>query len=199
MLDFLGRSEEAIFWEWFFDNKTKIEDFMDSDFSDYTIYHKLREKIKIYNSILIPELTKEENKFVLIISPGGIKEGIEPTKKLYKNRPKLENWIIKKYRQPSDKILLNFEGIEYPSNHIEIIAEFNQEEKVDIKVFIKNMDKDERRYKTLAFLYLDHILGEFNTIMKVRYIDFLHLDEDKSVINSISLLELRKLIEVNLY
>jgi hypothetical protein len=61
------------------------------------------------------------------------------------------------------------------------------------------MNKDEKKYQTLAFLYLDHILGEFNTITKVGSIVFRHLDEGKTIENSINLLQLRKLIEDKLY
>lgn len=173
---------------------------MDSDFSDYTIYNQLTKKLQSYNSILLPELTKTKNdEYVLIITPDGNEKGIEPIRKLYENHPKLKNWIIKKYRQPCDEITLNFKGITYLSSDIEIIPEFESEDKVDLRLFVRNLKKDENKYKSLAYLYLDHILGEFNSITKVRYVDFYHLDEDKSVKGGISLLELRKLIEQNLY
>ena len=64
--------KEEDFWKWFRMNKSKIETFMESDFSDYTIYNQLTKKIRTYNSILFPELTKTENdKYVLIITPDG--------------------------------------------------------------------------------------------------------------------------------
>lgn len=75
----------------------------------------------------------------------------------------------------------------------------SEKEKVDIDVFVTNMNEDEKKYQTLAFPYFDHILGEFNTITKVGYIDFHHLDKGKGVQNSISLLQLRNLIAKELY
>lgn len=199
MFNILKKHKEANFWEWFVKNKTNIESFMDSDFSDFTIYNQLTKKLQSYNSILFPELTKTKNgEYVLIITPDGDEKGIEPTIKLYDNRPQIENWIIKKYRQPCDEIGLNFDGIEYPSSDIEIIPDF-EEDKVDLRIFVRNLNKDETRYKSLAFLYLGHILGEFNSITKIRYIDFYHLDDDESVEGGIGLLELRKLIEEKLY
>lgn len=200
MFNFLKSNKEKKFWKWFVNNKSKIELFMDSDFSDYTIYNQLTKKIKSYNSILFPELTKtEDNKYVLIITPDGVEKGIEPTKKLYNNQPKIENWIVKKYRQPCDEIGLNFNGVEYPLSDIEIIPKFEDKDKVDLSIFVRNLNKDEKGYKNLAYLYLDHILGEFNSIMKIRYVDFYHLDEDKSVKGGVNILELRKLIEKELY
>lgn len=196
-----SQNAEEQFWNWFTKNKSRIEKFIDSSHSDYSVYNELTKRIKSYNELLFPELTKtKENKYVLIITPDGLKDGIEPTKKLGESHPEIPSWIIKKFRQPCDEITLNFNGVEFPSSDIEIIAELDDElEKVNIAVFVRNMNKDEKNHKSLAFLYLDHILGEFNSITKVGYIDFYHLDDNKTVENSISLLGLRKLITENLY
>ena len=200
MFNLLKKDKEAIFWKWFVKNKSKIEIFIQSDFSDYTIYNKLTKNIKSYNSILFPEITMtEKHEFVLVITPDGDIKGIEPTKILFDSKPEIENWIIQKYRQPCDEIVLNFNGIKYPSSDIEIIPEFEDKDKVDLRIFIRNLKKDEQKYKSLAFLYLDHILGEFNSITKVRYIDFFNLEESQSVEGGISLLELRRQIEHKLY
>jgi hypothetical protein len=200
MFEFLKRNKEEQFWDWFVKNKSEIEIFLDSKSTDYTIYKALTKKLKNYNSILFPELTKtENNKYVLIITPDGNSEGIEPTKVLYREHPEIENWIVKKYRQPCDEIRLNFDGIEYPSSDIEIIPEFDNADKVNLNLFVRNLTKDENRYKSLAYLYLDHILGEFNTITKIGYVNFYHLDEDKRVKGGIGILTLRKLIEDKLY
>lgn len=194
-------SKEEIFWSWFINNKRRIEEFVDSNHTNYSIYNKLTARIKEYNSILFPELTKTENEeFVLIITPDGMKDGFEPTKSLAATAPPIENWIITKFRQPVDQITLNFKGLEYPSSDIEIFPEIDPEkEVVNIEVFIRNMNLDPNTYQSLAFLYLDHILGEFNTIMKVGYINFRHLDVNKKVKDGISLLELRNLIAKELY
>jgi len=206
MLSFFKRKDnpktsEEKFWNWFVENKAKFEKFMDSDHTDYSIYNKLTSEIQKYHAELFPELTKtEDDKYVLIITPDGIKAGVEPTKKLAAACPVIENWVIVKFRQPSDYITLNFKGLEYPATDIEVLPQIDHEkEVVDIDVFIRNMNKDESLYQSLAFLYLYHILGEFNSITKVGYIDFHHLDENKKVENSISLIELRNLIAENLY
>ncbi len=195
------KTPEEKFWNWFVENKAKLEKFMDSDQRNFSIYNKLTTEIQKYNATLFPELTKtEDDKYVLIITPDGIKEGVEPTKKLVAECPIIDNWIVVKFRQPSDEIILNFKGLEYPPTDIEILPQIdNERDVVDINIFVRNMNKDEVLYQSLAFLYLDHILGEFNSITKVGYIDFHHLDENKKVANSISLIELRNLIAENLY
>ncbi|WP_179335954.1 hypothetical protein [Winogradskyella costae] len=193
-------SKEEKFWNWVLKNKTKLESFIHSDFEDYTVYNGLSNALKKYNPLLFPEMTLSENKVVLIITPDGMKDGVLPTQKLYDSKPNLDNWIVKKFRHPNDEIGLNFDGVEYPSSDITIRTQLNEEkEKVDLEVYIKNMNSYPNKSKTLAFLYLDHILGEFNTITKVGSIDFKHWNDELRIDDGISILELRKLIEKELY
>jgi hypothetical protein len=149
---------------------------------------------------MYPEISVNEDKYILIITPNGIADGIEPTREVVAAAPSYEKWEIVRFRQATDDVSLEQDGLHYESSDIEILPELDEErDKVNIIVFIRNMNKDPKGYQILAFLYMDHILGEFNVITKVGYIDFKHLDPDQSVDDSISLLELRKLIEDKLY
>jgi hypothetical protein len=194
---FNRQSKEEKFWNWVSKNKIELENFIKSDQEDYRIYNQLTKEMKKYNSVLFPEMTStKKGEVVLIITPDGMTEGVLPTEKLYDSKPELDNWIIKKFRQATDEIGLNYDGIEYPSSDIEIIPELDKERgKINIQVYIRNMDSDVKKHQTLSFLYLDHILGEYNTITKVGYIDFYNLENNKNIDNGISILELRKLIE----
>ena len=195
------KNPESKFWNWFVKNKSKIEKFIENPNNGYETCNQLIGKMKEYNELLFPEITIDENnKYVLIITPDGLSEGVKPTQKLGESHPEIENWIIKKFRQPTDNAKLNINGLEYPSSDIKILPTVDTErEKVDIQVYIKNMNNDKEKYQHLAFLYFDHILGEFNTITRVGYIDFYQLDENQDLENAINLIELRKLIEQELY
>ncbi|WP_179020088.1 hypothetical protein [Winogradskyella forsetii] len=197
---FKKSTKEEKFWNWVVKNKTKLEAFIHSDFQDYSIYNGLTKAIKKYNPLLFPEMTLSEKKVVLIITPDGMKDGIIPTQQLFDAKPNLENWIVKKFRQPNDDISLNFDGIEFPISDMLIRTEIDEErEKVNLEIYIRNLDSDPEKSKALAFLYLDHILGEFNTITKVGSIDFIHWNTNDIIKDGISILELRKLIERELY
>ena len=189
------------FWNWFVKNKLKIEKFIQNPDVGGEIYEELTIKIKEYNELLYPELMIEKDgTYTLIITPDGISNGVKPTQELAENHPEIENWTVKKFRQPTDEVSMGIDGVEYPSEDIEILHELNAEkEKVDIRVFIRNMNLNEKGYQHLAFLYFDHILGEFNTITRVGFIEFFDLENDKTIKDSISLLELRKFIEKELY
>ncbi len=189
------------FWDWFIKNKTNLEEFIKSDNKDYSIYNQLTNKLHKFNNLLYPELTIDENdNFVLIVTPDGIKDGIAPTKEIIESAPLIDHWVLKKFRQATDKMDLNFNGLELKYTEIRIWRNFKIEEvKVDIAVLIKNYNEKDTRFISLAFLYLDHILGEFNVLTRVGYIDFLGWDKLNDKFESIDLLTLRKEIEVNLY
>ena len=192
---------EQEFWNWFISRTKQIENFIDSEHTDYSIYHLLTKRMKAYHKEIVPELTKtKEDKYVLIITPDGLKSGIEPTIALAAAKPHIENWIVEKFRQPCDELTLELEGLTYPPSDIEVLPEIDfEKEVVNIHLFIRNLNNDPRKHKHLAFLYLDHILGEFNTLTKVGYIEFHNLDQEKTVKDSITLLQLRELIVKELY
>jgi hypothetical protein len=196
----MSLTKAATFWNWFSDHRIALEDFINDPNRDYAIYHLLTDELQKFSELLYPEITVKDDKYILIITPNGISEGIEPTREIVAAAPPFNNWEFVRFRQPMDDVSLEQEGLQYESDQIEILPQLDgEEDKVNIMVFIRNMNKDPRAYQTLAFLYMDHILGEFNVITKVGYIDFKHLDPGIGVADSISLLELRKLIEDNLY
>ncbi|AIY13875.1 hypothetical protein [Cellulophaga baltica] len=206
MLNFFKKkqpiSREEKFWNYFVENKKEFEGFIDSDLSDYRPFNKITQKTQIYSDHLFPEFTKYANgKYVLVITPDGNPKGIVPTEKLYNSKPEFENWIIEKFRQPKDNFSeFEYEGLKFQSSDIEILSEYdNKSEKMNIQVFIRNMKSDEHKYKTIAWICLDNILGEFNSIKKLGFVDFYHLEEGKTVENGISILDLRHQMDKEIY
>ncbi len=195
-------SREKKFWNYFVENKKSLEDFIDSDLTDYTPFNEVTQKMRIYSDYLFPEVTKDDDgQYVLVITPDGDPKGILATEGLFNSKPEIDNWVVQKFRQPKDDFSeFEFQGLKYPSSDIEILSEYdNGTEKMNIQVFIRNMNSDEAKYKTMAWIYLDNILGEFNTIKKLGYVDFFHLDEGKKVKDSISILDLRHQMDREIY
>lgn len=195
------RTKEQKFWDWFIKNKVGLEKFITSDLTDYRLYNRLTREIKKCNPLLFPEMTiSKDNKFVLIITPDGMRDGIVPTQNLFDKKPEVGNWIIKKFRQPLDTVELNFDGIEYSLSEIKVehYVDYDRE-KVDIQVFVKGFDEKDTRMESLAWLYLDHVLGEYNTITKVGAVIFSDWKNVEKENDLLSLFELRKLIERELY
>jgi len=198
---FKKKDSKEVFWNWFLKNKSKLEDFISSERKDYSIYNQLTKELQKYNNLLYPELTIDKDKnFILIITPDGIKDGLIPTKEIAEFAPEIKGWKVKKFRQARDKITLNFNGLEFLYEDIKIFRKFNlEDEKVNIAVLIKNYNKEDNRYKALGFLYLDHILGEFNVLTRIGEIEFFDWDMLNDEVEAIDLLTLKKEITEKLY
>lgn len=194
-------TREQVFWNYFLSNKKKLEKFINSDLTDYTAFNEITDEIRKYSSLLFVEITqKKDGKYVLIITPDGNINGIEDAEKLFEAKPEIENWIVEKFRQSKNDLKLEYGGIKIPSSDIEIIPNVDIEnEKINLKVYIRNMHLDEKNYQVIAWLYLDNILGEYNSITKIGYVDFFNFDDSEKLENGITILELRKLIEKELY
>ena len=182
-------------WDWFSKNNKKLEDFLRSDMTDYSIYNELSRIISTYNGNLFPEITGHKSgKYVLIITCDGIREGIPFVEKLCDSAPAYDNWIIEKFRRPGHTRQLNFNGLELKESDIKI--KYQQRRGVyDVNILINDYKPNDDRYKSLAFLYLDHFIGEYNVMTKIGEIDFDILKQDK---DSVTLAELQGIINTDL-
>ena len=167
--------KESVFWNWFLVNRKTIEDFVASDSNDYAPYEILTEKIKEYHPDIIPELTidKSDN-FVLIISCDGIRTGIEAVKNLTSAAPSIDRWIIQEFRQPGAIVTLNFKGLTFKATDVKT-KYFLNDGRVDIELYIRGYKEGDQRYKSLALLYLDHLVGEYLVMTKIGTIEFKRL------------------------
>jgi hypothetical protein len=73
----------------------------------------------------------------------------------------------------------------------------DENEKVHIKAYIPDYDSDSKKREAIAWLYLDHVLGEFNSITKLGHVSFENLDQE--IEGSVNIIELRKIIDSELY
>lgn len=189
------------FWEWFLTNQSSLEHFIQSDQTDYSVYHQLTAELHKFSDLLFPEITTDENgNFILIITPDGIKKGVNPTIEIVESAPTIENWTIKKFRQPAEEVNLSFEGLEKGYNDIKILRQFDhRQEVVHIAICIDGYKEKDKRFISMAFLYLDHILGEFNVLTRVGQIEFRDWDILKEDVEAVDLIQLREEIAKELY
>jgi hypothetical protein len=195
------KSKEKIFWDWFENNYKNVEKFLNSSREDYSIFNELTEKVKEYNELLNPEITRDGNGFYcLIITPDGIREGVEPTTKIVYSAPDIEGWKFFRFRQAKDIFGIKINEVEVDIPDIKIIRKIDLENKgVDIIVCFKDYEDANNDFKTVGFLMLDHVVGEINMLARVDAVDFLSWDDIPKEDEVVTLLELRKEIEEKLY
>ncbi len=183
---------EAIdFWIWLANHKLELEEFLKSDFTNPQPYEALCAELESYCDLLIPELTIEENgDHVLIISCDGRKEGIPWVEELCDAFPVIKGWKTCKYRQRIGFLPAIVDGIQFEEDEILVQYSIVPETGLfDVKIYCKNYIKEDRRYGIAALIYLDHSIGEYNTMTQVRYVDVYPLVEGEGNEN---LLTLRK-------
>jgi hypothetical protein len=129
-----------------------------------------------------------------VITCDGRREGIPYVEKLCNAFPGMDNWIVQKFRKPGYFTKLNFKGLEFSIEQIRIKFQPSGS-KYDVDILISNYDPEDDRYKSLAFLYLDHFIGEYHVMTRVGHIEFGPLKEGS---NSISMTEFREMIHAQL-
>jgi hypothetical protein len=185
-------TKEKEFWDWFIENKSGLEKFINSDGNDYTLFNNLTEKVKKYNKDLLPEITiNSKNEFVLIITCDGMKAAIPHVITLCDSAPTIPNCVIQKFRQPGYFGKINFGGLSYGPEDIKIKSTPNSG-KFDIIIYVKGYTESDHRYGNLAFIYLDHFLGEYNVMTKIGTIALQKLGLFTNKKGLISLDELKK-------
>jgi len=160
------------FWTWFKANKTGIQEFILKEPRNYDIYEELTNTLKEYNELLIPELTMSVNdKFILVISCDGIRDGIPSVQSLTEGIEPIENWEIQKFRQPGPMEFIPVNGHRVKRSSIYIKWKQTTSQKYDITLVINSVPTGGNTDEIAAFLHLDHTIGEYNSMTRIEGIE----------------------------
>ncbi len=160
------------FWNWFDENKALLEDLISEKSQSYEIYESLSDKLKQYNEFLIPEITSTlENKFVLVISCDGMKQGIPFVDSLTENLRHFDNWEVVKFRQPGPMKSIPLRGLNLRRNSIFLEWEKTVTGKYKITFYVKGYSSKNDSYEIATLLHLDHTIGEYNAMTKVEGVE----------------------------
>ena len=164
------------FWVWFNNHKILLEDFISGKIEDNDIYNSLSDVLRQYNEYLVPELTMtKDNKFVLVISCDGMKEGIIFAEALTANLGHFENWEIKTFRQPEPMETIPLDGLNLKRNNIFVIWQKNSMKKYHLTFFIKGYSTKVANFEIGALLHLDHTIGEYAAMTRIEGIELRRL------------------------
>ena len=165
------------FWKWFDANKLSLENFIAGKIQDDDIYEDLSERLKQYSEYLIPELTiNEDNKFVLVISCDGIKQGIPFAEAITENIREFENWVVLKYRQPGPMEFIPVNGLNLKRSSILLEWRKTASQKYFLTFYIKGFSPHNKNYEIGTLLHLDHTIGEYNAMTRVEGVEIKKLD-----------------------
>ena len=157
------------FWNWFDENKTSLEVFISEGQRSYEIYEQLSDKLNGYSEFLIPELTMDkEDRFILVISCDGMKQGIPDVEALTENVRIFDNWVIVKYRQPSPMKRIPFGGVSLKRKNIYLTWSETVSNKYQIVFFVRGYNEQNQHYEGATILHMDHSIGEYNAMTRIE-------------------------------
>jgi hypothetical protein len=197
-----GGSPER-FWRWFAENAAAYKAFITRNDGDMRPYHKLIAAMQKVDKRVSPELTVEnDGTNVLVITCDGIKEAADAVISLAEGAPDLPGWRVQRFRPPGDPegMVIKLAALELGPADMRVAYHVAKDEnKVHVALFINGYKEDETEFKQIAFLLLDHCIGEYNTMMHLGAIEFHERAEAQPELELLSLDELRQLIERECY
>lgn len=170
-IPYLSKTKEEKFWEWFSENELNLynsKNILDKYMQELII------RIKKIHPGLVIEIGSELNgKKTLVISADGISNLFYHVIKLT-NEPKLISWwVILPFRQrlkSDDEHSVCFGDINLSSKNI-LFNYVKVGNKLDLKIYVKDIDIVNNTINNLVLLLLDNTIGEFDVTAKIGEIE----------------------------
>jgi len=190
------------FWDWFMQNKERVAVMLDDRGRGMKAYEELTKEIKRVHEDLMPELTRDsDGTNVLVLSADGRKEAVGSVIALADAAPEIPGWRIERFRKPGPEgMRIEYQGLDIDPSGIRIAYQLDKEKAlVHIAILIPGYEEADKRFIGVGFLYLDHTIGEYNTIMHIGHLEFRSCDSVPASAHLLSLDELRTMIETEFY
>ena len=180
-------TREARFWLWFKKNEGRL-----FDHGDCTghLMDELHKQLRLVHQNLVWEMSRvHTGKRDFIISADGILEAFSAVEALADAAPPLNRWNIIRFRprEPDyhvgtlrmGDVVVNAEGIECAL--CQAVSK-NGSRKLGVEVFIPGCpSKNDPPFRRVAYVLLDHALGEYDVECKVGYIGIFPFEQPPSV------------------
>jgi len=165
---------ESDFWRWFQNNEEILFDFEKGP-------HRILNRLSAAMHRVHPSLTyefgpKENSTREFVLSADGIKEAFPRVEALYAVAPQLPRWKFIKFRPRREPGNLTFKDVSVRAEDVFVLVEPDQT-KVGITIFLPRYSKEvHQTFVGIAFLLLDHALGEYDVETRVGFIECKPLD-----------------------
>jgi hypothetical protein len=178
-----------LFWSFFSKNNHKASDVNNNLNQEF--FQQIGQNLKLINENLTYQISlPKDSDNELILSADGVEASFPYVEELYKSKPLIEGWSIKKYRQA----LENIEDFSITlDNNIEISFKdvlFHLEKDnlgIVVMFFIPGFQTDKCEHEVLKWLILDACLGEYDAVKKVGYCAAYPLEEaDNRALKSVT-------------
>ena len=191
-----NETPEQKFWSWFQKNESEI---YASGSEPTSTINELADQLSEYKSGVTYEISVEEDgKKGFIISADGIRDLFQDVVSLYKAAPALEKWEVIAFRPPMQNfssIKLRYAGEEFDPNKL-WIHPIIDEDFFDLIVFYPGLtDENKNIVISGVYILLDTVLGEYDVVTGIRYLDHHNLPDDPEGEGLIPFVKLRDIYD----
>lgn len=161
---------EAEFWQWFQKHENELYDF---EKDQGPVFDRLSAALVKVDANLTFEFGPKRNdgKREFVISAGGIRSAFPKVEALYSTAPKLERWIVIKFRPRRTPI----NDLQYRDKKVKaaevrcLMFKDDKPNKVGILLFLPGFQRGEEKndFGQIGYLFLDEALGEYDMETKV--------------------------------
>jgi len=166
---------ESDFWAWFGQNDAQLYDF---EVDRTAIFDRLSNEMhKVHPSLTFEFGVKKDGKREFVVSADGIREAFPWVERLVAAAPEMEHWRIVAFRPRRAPLDIQYEGLYVHAD--EVLARLQESGgKIGITLYVPGYSASRRRdYIGVAFLLMDHALGEYDVETKVGEIAVRAIDD----------------------
>jgi hypothetical protein len=166
------------FWQWFESNRKLYEELDDDQIGDHLdpIYQRLAEitpGLAVDISRIMPDGVRE-----LVISANGNVELFPKVKEIVAAAPKFDRWAVIAFRQ---RVLIEtvLEAEDLTLRMADMrFACFDEDGGLVVCIFAENIaDEDKDKVFHFGMIMVDNLLGEYDTAMNLRAVDFRDIEQ----------------------
>lgn len=189
-----AESKEQSFWDWFTEKSDKL-------FFFELYQEKLLPETLVQIQTIHPDLVFEigpeiDGKRDFIVSANGLKEAFPAVIELVRSAPQFDSWNIIPFRQRKPDFDMEVEIEDVVLSPDDIVFDYDYDDnKVNLNVYVEDIDSEDSRVYHIVFILLDNIIGEYDVEMKIGRIDIYTLDENKSTSHLHPLSDLPRIVD----
>ncbi|MGA4135863.1 hypothetical protein ACI2TD_03740 [Ralstonia nicotianae] len=162
-------SPETDFWKWFQKNEAALFDF---ERDQEGVFDRLAvEMHKVHPGLTFEFGPKQDGRREFVISADGIREAFPKVESLASAAPALPRWTVIRFRPRREPADIQYNGMTVKASTVSVSIHPDGA-KVGLTVLIPGYSASERRaFGSIAFLFLDQALGEFDVETRVGDVD----------------------------
>src|SRR5262249_42436684 len=147
-------------------------DLFDFERNQEAIFDRLAAEMhKVHPGLTFEFGPKENDRREFVISADGIRDAFPKVESLYAAAPTMARWKFVKFRPRREPFDIEYAGVSIKANTVSVSLHPDGQ-KAGLTVFIPGYNEgDHEIYAGIAFLLLDHALGEYDVETRVGFVE----------------------------